>query len=74
VGQLERAARLFGAAERLREQTGGAIHPASRKALYERHLAMLRTRLPHETVESEWAAGRSLSTEEVLIEARRDLR
>jgi tetratricopeptide (TPR) repeat protein len=71
--QPERAARLFGAAEVLREQTGGAIHPASRRALYERHVALLRESLSPETLAAEWAKGRSLTAEEALTEAREDI-
>jgi predicted ATPase/DNA-binding CsgD family transcriptional regulator len=68
IGQMARAARLFGAAEAVREE--GAIHlsPSEITDLAP-VLARLREALGSETFAMTWAAGRSLSQEEALEEA-----
>jgi hypothetical protein len=71
-GRSRRAARLFGTAEALRERTGAAIQPASRSALYEQHLAMLRETLAEDVLEAEWATGRTLTADEAVRDARSD--
>ena len=58
-GQLERAARLLGAAEALRDASGATMVPYER-AEYEAVTADLRTRLDGSTLKSEWASGRSM--------------
>ena len=63
-----RAARLFGAAEVLREAGGVTIWPARRK-LYDRALALARDALGEAAFDAEWAAGRALSRREALTEA-----
>jgi hypothetical protein len=56
LGEGRRAARLFGAAEALRERTGSVIGLAT---LRERHLATLRAGFDAGDLEAEWSgAGR----------------
>ena len=66
--QPERAARLFGAAEALREALNARVWPAER-ADYERNLAMARAQLgPGQEAawEKAWQEGRAMSFEEAL--------
>jgi predicted ATPase/DNA-binding XRE family transcriptional regulator len=63
-----RAARLFGAAEVLREAGGVAIWPA-RRTLYDRALAMARDALGEAAFAANWTAGRALPRREALAEA-----
>ena len=66
--QLERAARLFGAAEALRD----AIHaplPPTYRADYERHMALLRAGLKDTALTAAWAEGRAMTTEEAIERA-----
>ena len=67
-GQPEPAARLFGAAERLRELISAPLPPVSRQE-YERDLAALHSRLPAEALTDAWEAGRAMSTERGVEEA-----
>jgi hypothetical protein len=62
------AARLFGAASRLREQAGASWRMWLR-ADYERGMATLRTHLGDAAFESAWASGRSEALDEVIAEA-----
>jgi hypothetical protein len=64
----ERAARLWGAAERQRQAIGCRPAPAAR-ATYERALATARAQLDEATFEAAWAAGRSLSLAQVIADA-----
>jgi tetratricopeptide (TPR) repeat protein len=61
-GEPELAARLFGAAERLRESIGAPLPPVSRVE-YERDLATLRCALPAEALATAWQTGRAISIE-----------
>jgi predicted ATPase/class 3 adenylate cyclase/uncharacterized protein HemY len=61
----ERAARLFGAAEGLREATGAPLPPADR-AEHDRPVAAVRTALGEEAFASAWAEGRAMSLEAVI--------
>ncbi|MGN6813565.1 MAG: LuxR C-terminal-related transcriptional regulator, partial [Thermomicrobiales bacterium] len=74
AGAPDRAARLFGAAERLRETTGPPAYAS--QATYERSLAVARARLAQATWAAAWAAGRALTLDEAialaLTESRRD--
>ena len=63
-----RAARLFGAAEALREAGGVAIWPA-RRTLYDRALALTREALGEAAFGDSWAAGRAMTQREALAEA-----
>jgi non-specific serine/threonine protein kinase len=75
--QLERAARLFGAAAALRATLGDAasrgwnfqLAPASRVA-YERQVATARAALGAEAFAAAWADGQRLPLEQALAEAR----
>ena len=69
TGQGVRAARLFGAAEALRERTGVTMPNAAGYALYEQQLAALRTQLDTDTLAAAWAAGRALSLAAAIAEA-----
>lgn len=69
AGESERAARLFGAAEALRERTGLGLHVAARRTLYEQHVALLRARLDPLACAAAWAQGRALSLEDTLAAA-----
>jgi predicted ATPase len=61
----ERAARLFGSAEGLREAMGAPLPPAER-AEHERSVAAVRTSLGEETFATAWAAGRAMPMEEAV--------
>ena len=67
-GQAERGARLFGAAEALRETVGAALWPANRIE-HDRSLALLHESLDEATFAAAWAAGRMMSTERAIAEA-----
>lgn len=71
-GELERAARLLGTAEALRESVGAAIGPAERES-YEEAVADARLGLGERTFASAWAAGRKIDVfgiEDLGIAAR----
>jgi predicted ATPase/DNA-binding SARP family transcriptional activator len=67
-GEAARAARLFGAAERLRERIGRPHHPHER-ADYERSVAEARTALGDAAFAAAWAEGRALSPEQAVADA-----
>ncbi|HEX9373857.1 MAG TPA: LuxR family transcriptional regulator, partial [Roseiflexaceae bacterium] len=69
-GEPERAARLFGAAESLRESLVSPLRPVHR-ADYERDLAAARARLDPAAWAAAWEAGRVVSSEQAIAEARR---
>lgn len=64
-GKPELAARLFGAAEYLRERLGIRLTPTE-TAVYEKSLAALRESLPSETLATLWEAGRHLRPEAAM--------
>jgi non-specific serine/threonine protein kinase len=64
----EQAARLFGAAEGLRESVGAALEPLEREP-HEEAAAAARAALDGPTFAAAWAAGRALSLDEVVVEA-----
>jgi tetratricopeptide (TPR) repeat protein len=67
IGEAEKAARLFGAAEASCELRG--IEPFRSEGvrlLYEHHVAALRGKLDEETCSREWALGRRLPLDEVV--------
>jgi DNA-binding CsgD family transcriptional regulator len=67
-GQTLQAARLFGAAEALRE----AIHSPSGmfdRAQYEQSVAELRAQLDADALAAAWSAGRALTLEQAIAEA-----
>jgi len=63
TGQPEAAARLFGAADALRDVTGAA-RPAYWRALCEPSLAETRALLGGDVFDAAWAAGRELTPEQ----------
>jgi ATP/maltotriose-dependent transcriptional regulator MalT len=67
--QGRRAARLFGAAEALRERTGSVIRLAALRELRERHLAALRAQLNADELAAEWAEGRAMLSEQAVAYA-----
>ncbi len=68
VGRAEAAARLFGAAEALRDRFGVDLTPAERRRL-DHAIAPARTRLTEATFAAAWAAGRALPWEQAVEEA-----
>jgi hypothetical protein len=67
-GAGERAARLWGAAEALREQTS-LPKDALVNQDYERWMAAARTRFDAATFAAAWAAGRALTLEQAIAAA-----
>ncbi len=63
-----RAARLWGAAEALREAAGVAMWVADRVE-YERQIAALRAGMDERALAEAWAAGRALPPEQAIAEA-----
>jgi tetratricopeptide (TPR) repeat protein len=66
--QFMHAARLFGAAEALREGTGYAVESLNRSA-YACSVAMIRARLGEASFSAAWAAGRAMTLEQAIAEA-----
>ena len=66
----ERGVLLLGAADALRE-TIGAARPPDYRRWYDELLAAAAAVLPSETVEASLAAGRAMSADAAVIEARR---
>jgi hypothetical protein len=64
-GEPERAARLYGAAEALREVIGAPLPPNERPR-YEREVAAARAQLDEERFRAAWAEGRAMSMEEAI--------
>ncbi len=67
-GQSQRAARLWGAAESLRQSLGARPAPAAR-ATRERLMSRVREQLGDSEFVAEWAAGQALSLEEAAAYA-----
>jgi tetratricopeptide (TPR) repeat protein len=63
-----RAARLFGAAETLREAIGAPL-PPSERVDYDRDVAGARAQLGEEAFAAAWAAGRAMTVEQAISEA-----
>jgi predicted ATPase len=68
AGRPERAARLWGAAETLREASG-LIMDAFERDTHERALASARAALGEERFAAAWAAGRELPLEQAIADA-----
>jgi tetratricopeptide (TPR) repeat protein len=64
-GQAGRAARLFGAAEGLREAMGVLLPPAER-AEHDRSVAAARTALGEPAFAAAWAAGQAMSLDQAI--------
>jgi predicted ATPase/transcriptional regulator with XRE-family HTH domain len=67
-GEVVRGARLFGAAEALRETSGSVMSEAERQE-YGRVAGALRTGLDEATFRAAWAAGRVMTLEQAIAEA-----
>ena len=67
-GDAERAARLFGAAEALREEVGWPLAPEE-EALKDPYLGAARSQLDEASWEGAWAEGRAMSFEEAVSHA-----
>ncbi len=70
AGQPERAARLAGAAEAMREAVGASLKPRSRAA-HDRAVAAARAGLGESGFAVAWAAGRANTPEQAIAEAAR---
>ena len=70
-GEAERAARLFGAAEALREAVGYQQAPRER-ALREPYLAAARSRVDEAAWAAAWEEGRSMEFEDAVVYALED--
>jgi tetratricopeptide (TPR) repeat protein len=66
--EVERAARLFGAAERLREAMGTPLPPAEH-AEYDRSVAVARAALGVAACAAAWAGGRATTLEDAVASA-----
>src|SRR5205823_7593169 len=71
-GQPDRAARLFGAADALREAVGAPLSPASRPE-YERNLDAARSFINEAAFTEGLAQGRAMSLEEALALAAEEV-
>lgn len=67
-GQQERAARLFGAVEVLREALHAPMPPAARPD-YEGQVATVRAALGESAFAAAWAKGRAMPMEQAISEA-----
>jgi predicted ATPase/DNA-binding winged helix-turn-helix (wHTH) protein len=63
--QLERAARLLGAAETLRQATGAPLAPGDR-VRYDRDMSTVRAGLGEAAFAAAWATGKAMPLEQVL--------
>ena len=68
AGQPARAARLYGAAEALREAVGEHLPPVERSS-YDRDVAQLRHQLDPTVMLAMWDEGRALPLDDALAEA-----
>src|SRR4029079_4150792 len=68
AGRPERAARLWGTAETLREASG-LIMDAFERDTHERALASARAALGEEAFAAAWAAGQALTLEQAIVYA-----
>jgi predicted ATPase len=68
LGQPARAARLFGAAEALRDISGATIFPVDQPN-YDRAVAIVRAQLGDTSFAAAWAEGRAMELEQVIAEA-----
>ena len=71
-GQPERAARLFGAAQALRDNMQVIMYEAQRRA-YERDVARAGAQLDATAWEAQWAEGRAMSLDDACALALEDL-
>ena len=67
-GKAVKAARLFGAAEKVRERVGANL-PNSELVEYHHNVAVARAQLSEDEFTAAWAEGRAMSLEEALDDA-----
>jgi tetratricopeptide (TPR) repeat protein len=70
-GQMEKGARLLGAAEGLRQSVGASLWPAN-QVEYDSILASLRASIDKTTLDAAWAAGRAMPIEQAISLANQD--
>jgi predicted ATPase/DNA-binding CsgD family transcriptional regulator len=68
IGQVELAARLYGAADSLRERAGRSVEPVFREE-FERDVAVARLALGDDAFAMAWAEGRALTPDQAFAEA-----
>jgi predicted ATPase/DNA-binding CsgD family transcriptional regulator len=68
LGQPERAARLFGAVEALREASGISLPPL-RRTEYDRTVEGIRAHLDQAAFVEAWAQGRAMPLEQAIVQA-----
>jgi predicted ATPase/DNA-binding XRE family transcriptional regulator len=70
TGNLDQAARLFGAVESLYERVGGGgrMHPADQKEI-DQYVAAVRAKLGDSAFMKAWSKGQTMSLDQVLAEA-----
>lgn len=68
LGQPERAARLFGAVERLREDASVPLAP-SEVPIYLKHVAAAREQMNEEQWNAAWRGGRAMTSREAVVYA-----
>jgi hypothetical protein len=71
-GRMDRAARLFGAADAVRSKIGTPLPPLHRAAC-ERHGAAARAALGEEQFEQQWEQGRVLTVQEAVTFALQEV-
>ena len=67
-GDYARSARLYGAAEPLREQVGAVVYLLDR-VVYDRNVSTLHAQLGEAALAALWAEGRALSLDAIMEEA-----
>ena len=65
MGGAERAARLLGAAEALRETSGEVLAPGNR-SVHERHVAIARAHMDEAAWKAALAEGRAMTLEQAI--------
>ncbi len=65
-GDAHQAARLLGAADKLREPLGSTIGNAVWRNVYAHHVAALERMIDAETLAQAWAEGRAMRIEHVI--------
>jgi non-specific serine/threonine protein kinase len=68
AGAIERAARLFGAAESTHELIGNPVKEPE-KTIYQRYIDKTRASMDAESFQAAWTAGRALNLETAVAEA-----
>jgi hypothetical protein len=69
-GQIEQAARLFGAAEVMLQKSGASRYPVDH-AEYQRNVAFMRAAIDATAFTAAWEAGRALPLDQAIAEALR---